>query len=135
LWKILKELDTRKKGTLKMYNPGLDRRAATHFFTLRDPCMGSWPRRWKPLFYDMNKTLLGMTWSAKRFSMRKLIFVFKQTQIALNQLTWCAKSQNKLFLGWKCFFFCVRRKHMWKENSKINVKLRLIKIIISLYID
>ena len=28
---------------LKMYNPGLDRRGATHFFTLRDPFMGRDP--------------------------------------------------------------------------------------------
>jgi len=121
----LKELETRKKGTLKMYNPGLDRLGASHFFTLRDPCMGSWPRRWKPLFYDMNITLLGMTWSAKRFSMKKLIFASKQTKNTSNQLTWRTKSQNKLVLSWKCFF-CVRRKHMWKENPKINVKLSLI---------
>jgi len=34
--KLLEELEMRKKGTSKIYNPGLDRPGVTHFLTLRD---------------------------------------------------------------------------------------------------
>jgi len=57
-----------EKRNFKNVQPRFGSPRCLPFFHPSRPLYGSWPRSWKPLFYDMNITLLGMTWSAEVFN-------------------------------------------------------------------